>query len=401
MLNFIGRNFFIEIYSAFLLLILVSDFTLINGNGLTKISVIVSLFFIKNIKNFLNIAFLIFPLILISSVGIILSNEASLTSIIYPLLLLASISQVTAIINILLSNNQYSIFYNVDTEKVIRYFYISLILIGFLQGIVVNKPSLVFFESNYLGYWLPSLFLLQRIGSKKRKNSLIYALIYIALIATTKSLSVTGILLFIYLIDFGKSILESLRIFFKKYKISKNKIKNLIFIFLIALLALFYLLEFTKTYEYLFVRLEKIIFNPSTIFHLSGCRTPQFQTAREVFNGFPLLNKFFGGRFEDVRLNNVLCEGKIYTLPLTGIYSLFSQYGLIGMAYVGFILFKFYFKLNTVLTKIYGDIKNIPITNYLFCIIVLISFLFSNLTYAAPLVFIIAVYYRFSHHKLS
>ena len=124
MLNFLGKNFYINVYSAFLLLFLISDFTLISENNLTKISILLSLFFINNFNNFLKITFLIAPLILISSIGIILSNDSSLTSFIYPLLLLASISQGTAITNILLSNNKESIFFNIDTEKVIIYFYI-------------------------------------------------------------------------------------------------------------------------------------------------------------------------------------------------------------------------------------------------------------------------------------
>ena len=401
MLNFLGKNFYINVYSAFLLLFLISDFTLISENNLTKISILLSLFFINNFNNFLKITFLIAPLILISSIGIILSNDSSLTSFIYPLLLLASISQGIAITNILLSNNKESIFFNIDTEKVIIYFYIFLILIGFYQGLFVTRPRLIFFESNYLGYWLPLLVLLQRIGSKKRNNALIYGFVYMALIATTKSLTVFGILFIMYLIDFGAIILDTLKRLIVKYSISKKRIKSLILIFLISIFAFFYLLEFTKTYTYLFMRLEKIFYDPSSIFYLAGCRTPQFNTAREVFSGLPLLNKFFGGRFEDVRLNNVLCEGKINTFPLTGIFSLFSQYGYIGMTYVGFILFKYFFKFKGLLLRIYGDLLYIPITNYLISIIILMTLFLTNLTYAAPFVFIIILYYKLSQYKFN
>lgn len=149
------------------------------------------------------------------------------------------------------------------------------------------------------------------------------------------------------------------------------------------------------------MRLEKIFYDPSSIFYLAGCRTPQFNTAREVFSGLPLLNKFFGGRFEDVRLNNVLCEGKINTFPLTGIFSLFSQYGYIGMTYVGFILFKYFFKFKGLLLRIYGDLSYIPITNYLISIIILMTLFLTNLTYAAPFVFIIILYYKLSQYKFN
>ena len=308
--------------------------------------------------------------------------------------LLPSASQGVAIFNIIFPINNKSFGLNPSSENIIKIFFILLLLIGIIQSLNTNRPPLVFYECNYLGYWLAPMFVLKSLNNNEKKDTFFYFIICIGFLAITKSLTVFGILLIWNLVDFSKIVLNNLRIFFTKFKLYKISLSSLFINVSFLLIIFFLLLYFSKSYEYLLIRVKLIALNPSKLLPLSGCRYPQFIAAKDIFDNLPLVNQLFGGRFADLRSTNVLCEGNNYTIPATGIFALLSQYGFFGVSYFSFLIFRYGLKLNNLVYRKNYIIGNLSIENYLIILTILICFLFTNITYSIPVVFLIILYYR-------
>lgn len=329
--------FMIRVVKPALLILLISDFYV--GITFFRVSVFLSLLFIPRIYSYFKpFLVLAFALQFLSLLGAATVGSLSLFDLALSFNLLTSLLQISTIVY--LCSASCSFFPKSDTYSCrIDYILWYLALIGFFQIILgADRPPFVFYETNYIGFWLPVLYCIHISNMYfYRNDSALYLSSNNNLFAPLSSLLVPTFLLlaesrsltmfFVIILFFSPlaiiCFLKWISKFIFDLKVSPDL---LLFLILAPLLLVYFVTNFSG--NLLILRLVKLLQDPLTVYGLSGYRYLQFQEAQSFFSSLPFDVKMLGGMLSATR------ELDSISLPATGVFSLLAQYGFLGMSLV-------------------------------------------------------------------
>ena len=374
------------------LLALISDFS-VGESSFLRINILVCLLFLPKvwplIKSFVPFIAL---LQVISLLGVI-SSGTSIYDIIYTFFIWASLLQIAAFVYLALDLGQEKDPSSSSLDPILILVWL-LVIIGLLQYAFGSpRPPFVFYETNYIAFWLPPLLLLSFLRSYAscdpgRPPATIYyrtiarmtfpALILLAL---SQSLSLFASLLMILIASLLVFVYSPVRRLITRFSIATSFSRFLLLMIIVG--CFLCLLIFSNTAGILSLRLNHVLANPDSLVWLSGLRYLTYEAARNYFSSLELLPRTIGGFFALVRDYPILTpEGNIATIPLSGIYALLLQHGLLGMSLV---LFQSFFLLRRILLKMPGLFSAFFV--YTIVMASLAISVLTNLTYAGVLVF--------------
>jgi len=372
-----------------LLLIIISDWSLPHFPLIKYGFLISAAFCLQKILS-------IFPVILVVSaigavpfVGFLLSNQSVAEPPPYIFFLSASILQAFAILRIALDPIKLGPLSLPKPASVIDLLLLFLVLIGFFQyAFGSERPQFVFFETNYIGLWLPLLLSVRFISRHfphyllttpssiaklvAHNSSSIVFICIVVLFALSKSLTtffVVGTFFSsVWLLSFLRFLLRTLY----KLRFSTSYTKLLFGVMASSCSAAILLPYLHPLYNDLLVgRIIKLISNPDTYYSISGLRAITFDAAFNLYLSSPLNVQLFGG-FSAVRHQTIVGpSGSLVQIPLSGIFSLLLQYGAVGS--VVFLVVQ--------VVSIYRLILILSITNRLASFSLLFPYLVSTYLY--------------------
>lgn len=325
-----------------LFLLLISDLHVLSP--LFRIALIISLSLAFRSVSYFS-AFLPFAFILqfLSLIGATLAGNASPLDFLLSFNLLASLLQISAVAflcSLSYSSADAKRNYTCRIDFVLWY----LVFLGLLQiSLGYDRPPFVFFETSYIGLWLPVLFCLHLAqGSLPTGETNLISYELSALFQPLSSLFLPTIILLFE--SRSLTVFLSLFLFFSTllfvallrwlFSNPSKHILSIPLLFASSIFLLFFTLTLFFSGDLLATRLLSLLRDPSTLFVLSGFRSQQFYSAQSFFDALPLVSQFFGGLLSSARAITISTELGESLLPAAGLFSLLAQYGYIGLTFV-------------------------------------------------------------------
>jgi len=393
-------SFFLRIILIFACL---SDFIPFSSFPSFKSGVFISLFVaIPKYKYLIKQRIIVQTIAIISIVqmiGIYLTYTEPISSILTITFLPISVIQIYAIINMLLSLKSPIL----DILSTKNFLLLILCLIGSFQKylLAIDRPQFVFYETNYVAYWLPIIFLVSdyiesykvlsmtKMDNKRKINSInnyLFVTLNLLLLFLSQSITliiVQTIMMSVYIV---LSLTSSLSHLIKKNGLKRN-FRPVALALLVTAITVMLVMPYLSNGSLLFDRLTKILGTDindlnQILISLSGHRYQTFICALNDFTDISFVSKLFGGYIEFSR-NQSAWIGSINTyLPGSGIGALLLIYGLFGFLLLNIILIT---PLLSSFTSEYFPRKvNIANISYYFVILFLTITVLTNGTYASP-----------------
>jgi len=380
-----------RILRPLLLLALISDFS-IGGNPLLRVNFLVALYFLPKIFRLIRDSVLLVALLQLISLFGVLCSAASILDVFYTFFVWVSLIQIGAVVYLVLDLRQLSTTHSNSSDPVLILVWL-LVLIGLLQfAFGFERPPFVFYETNYIALWFPLLLTMSFLRSYLYASSgsspatILYTTIIkmvlpaLFLLALSQSIS---FLVSLFLIFIFYLLATSYLPLFRSFRRLSLSLPIFRFISFIVLAVVVFLAVFSNFSDLLVSRVYLLLRDPDLLVGISGLRYLTYQTAKNFFSSLDLLSMSLGGFFAQVRAFPILVNGEdLVVIPLSGLFALLLQYGLLGMSLV---LIHSLFLLRRILSMLPG-----LFSVFLVYMIVMAFFaicVLTNLTYAGVLVF--------------